>query len=142
MADDYKASSHWQALNRIWKALPVSAREERKDDFRLITDMVKEKSVATADQPEAHTKVEYGFENRFLAGMSKATKAYALTCLTQEHTDIYKTIMDFIVENSLRDMDNLWEKYTSDINITTDDESAVREIMCICLERARIQGLV
>lgn len=143
MADDYKSSSHWQALNRIWKALAAPAREAVKDDFRLLTEMVKEKSDPSSAVPaEAPAKPEYDFENRYLDGMSKAAKAYALKCLTQEHRDVYKEISDLIVTDKIRDMDTLWEKYRAANGVASDGIPAVREIMCFCLERARIQNLV
>ena len=38
---DYRDLPEWQALNRIWKAVPAQAREGVKEDFRLITDRIK-----------------------------------------------------------------------------------------------------
>ena len=42
MAEEYRTSPQWQALNRIWKAVPQSAREGVKADFKTVTDFVKE----------------------------------------------------------------------------------------------------
>ena len=41
MAEEYRTSPQWQALNRIWKAVPQSAREGVKADFKTVTDFVK-----------------------------------------------------------------------------------------------------
>ena len=131
------------ALNRIWKSLPPAAREVAKGDFRLLTDLVKEKSNSVPVVPaEAPVNPEYDFENRYLDGMSKVAKAYALKCLTQEHRDVYKEIADLIVSNKIRDMDALWDTYRASKEVAPGDISAIREIMCFCLERARIQSLV
>jgi hypothetical protein len=143
MADDYKTGANWQALNRIWKALPAAAREAVKNDFRLLTDVIREKNEPLPEaQPEAPARVEHDFENRYLEGMSKATKAYALKCLTQGHINVYQEISDFIVENKIRDMDGLWDQYAKMNEVTADSAGALREMMCFCLERARIQKLV
>ena len=53
MADDYRVSKEWQALNRIWKAVPASARESVKDDFRIITEMIKSAQKPAAEKPAA-----------------------------------------------------------------------------------------
>ncbi len=138
MAIDYKTGTHWQALNRIWKALNPTTRETVKDDFRLLSDFVK--SQGSGDpQKDAPPKADhYDHENRFLDGMSSKTKKYALSSLLRG-VDVHKNIMDLIVANHIKDMDTLWDTYTLDTT-ASDDQIAVREIMCFCLERARLQG--
>jgi hypothetical protein len=143
MADDYKESAHWQALNRIWKAIPAAAREAVKDDFKLMTDFVKESGAPTLAAPaEAPAPAEYGFENRYLDGLSKAAKGYALSRLMTGLGDAYREILDFVSQNKLRDMDAAWERYAAAIEIPPESVPAVRELLCVCLERARMQGIV
>ena len=143
MADDYRESAHWQALNRIWKAIPTAAREAVKDDFKLLTDFVKESCEPKPAIPaEAPVQAEYAFENRYLDGLSKAAKGYALSRLIAGRGDAYREIMDFVTQNKLRDMDAAWERYAAANEIAPASDSAVREILCVCLERARMQNLV
>ncbi len=143
MADGYKESAHWQALNRIWKAIPAAAREAVKDDFKSITDFIREKGEpAPAAPAEAPAPAEYGFENRYLEGMSKAAKGYALSRLTAGRGDAYREILDFVSQNKLRDMDAAWARYAAENEIASESVPAVREILCVCLERARMQGMV
>lgn len=137
MENDYRAGANWQALNRIWKALSPVARESAKEDFRLLADMVKAGGAAAAPAEN-----EYDFENRYLEGMSKAAKAYALGCLTLHRTDVYAKISECVRAHQIRDMDSLWAQYARENEVSPADEAAVREIMCFCLERARIQGRV
>ena len=143
MADDYKESAHWQALNRIWKAIPAAAREAVKDDFKLLTDFVKESGAPTQATPaEAPAPAEYGFENRYLEGLSKAAKGYALSRLMTGRGDAYREILDFVSQNKLRDMDAARERYAAANEIPPESVPAVRELLCVCLERARMQGIV
>lgn len=143
MADDYKESAHWQALNRIWKAIPAAAREAVKDDFKRLTDFVKESGAPIPAAPaETPAPAEYGFENRYLDGLSKAAKTYALSRLTAGRGDAYREILDFVTENKLRDMDAAWTRYAAANEIAPESVPAVREILCVCLERARMKGIV
>ena len=136
MPDDYKSSPNWQALNRIWKVLPPAARETVQDDFRMLTDLVKERrDPAEGATPAA--KPGFDYENRYLDGMSRQTKRFALKRLTLKHTDVYQEIADLIAEQKIADMDALWDAYTAAHGAPGEDEPALREIMCVCLERAR-----
>ena len=89
MAEDYRNSKEWQALNRIWKAVPAFARENVKDDFRVITELIKrpavaqeeKKAVAPAAMP-AVSAPSVGATN-FLAGLSNDARKLALSLLTK-----------------------------------------------------------
>ena len=88
MAEEYRTSPQWQALNRIWKAVPQSAREGVKADFKTVTDFVKEAYARSA--PETQAPAAPQGETNFLAELLRETRAQD----AQELFDAYLTRRD------------------------------------------------
>jgi len=153
---DYRSSPEWQALNRIWKAVPASAREGVKEDFRIITEVIKgmgqkEESPKTASavtasataqpapvQPvpvqSAPAAIPGGREN-FLRGMSAPAKKLALSILTREGFDIYGYLETLMAQSRAKTADDLWDAYVSERDIDEENEDALREIIEVCVSR-------
>jgi hypothetical protein len=142
---DYRSSPQWQALNRIWKAVPAASREGVKEDFRIITELIKgmgtpaEKSVETkkenpAPVPAAKSAAPGEREN-FLKGMSPAARKLALSLLTKEGFDIYAFLENLCVTSKAKDADELWDAYVSERDIEEENEDALREMVEVCISR-------
>ena len=144
MAEDYRNSREWQALNRIWKAVPAFARDNVKDDFRIITEMIKmpaaaapvqeEKKPAPAPAPAAPVAV--GATN-FLAGLSADARKLALSLLTKEGFNLYDYLVELAAKSRATDAEELFDAYVSQRDIDDDQEEALMEIIRACLKRAR-----
>lgn len=153
MAEDYRASKEWQALNRIWKAVPAAAREGVKEDFRLITERLRQEyrpaPVLREDQAvpapalgeTAAVEDSYEEEN-YLAGLSAAARRLALSALTKDGFNLYACLMRLISQTKAADADELWDAYVSQHDAEEEQEEPLREIMELCLRRARERGTI
>ena len=142
--EDYRSSPQWQALNRIWKAMPAASREGVKEDFRIITELIKGMG-APAEKP-AEVKPERpaapvikpavpGERENFLKGMSPAARKLALSLLTKEGFDIYAFLENLCVTSKAKDADELWDAYVSERDIEEENEDALREMVEVCISR-------
>lgn len=138
MAEDYKSSREWQALNRIWKAVPQAARDGVKEDFRVITDMIKGPAPAKAEPERASQARETpraGDEN-FLRGLSADARKLALGLITREGFNIYDYLADLARRSRAKDAQELFDAYVSQRDIDDGQEDALLEIMGACVQRA------
>ena len=138
MAEEYRDSREWQALNRIWKAVPAAAREAVKEDFRIITEMIKRPAAAAA--PEAKKPVQavapaVGATN-FLAGLSADARKLALSLLTKEGFNLYDYLVELAAKSRAQDAEELFDAYVSQRDIDDGQEDALMEIIRACLKRA------
>lgn len=149
MADNYKVSMEWQALNRIWKAVPASARDAVKDDFRIITEMIKSEpakasgaAVAANAQPTAAAKpaaapAQAGVgETNFLVGLSPDACRLALRLMTKEGFNIHDYLIDLARGTNASDAEELFDAYVSQRDIDDDQEEALMEIIRVCIRKA------
>lgn len=140
---DYRSSSEWQALNRIWKAVPASAREGVKEDFRLITEVIKGMGQKAEEAPKpapaapapAMPAENPGARENFLRGMSSQAKKLALSILTREGFDIYGYLETLMAQSKARTAEDLWDAYVSERDIEEENEDALREIIEVCVSR-------
>ena len=138
MAGDYRSSREWQALNRIWKAVPAQAREGVKEDFRLITEIIKGNAPdAPRSAPTAAAPAVRGPRENYLEGMSGAAKKLALGLLTREGFDIYAFLEKLMISSGAVDAQELWDAYVSERDIGDGDEDALREIIEACVSRGQ-----
>ena len=107
MAEEYRTSPQWQALNRIWKAVPLSAREGVKADFKTVTDFVKEAYARSA--PETQAPAAPQGETNFLAGLSPQARKLALTELTRNGFDVYGFLAELLRETRAQDAQELFD---------------------------------
>lgn len=139
MAEDYRNSREWQALNRIWKAVPAFARDNVKDDFWIITEMIKKPAAMAAQQevkkPET-APVAVGATN-FLTGLSADARKLALSLLTKEGFNLYDYLVELAAKSRAEDAEELFDAYVSQRDIDDDQEEALMEIIRACLKRAR-----
>lgn len=140
MAQDYRQLPEWQALNRIWKAVPAAAREQVKEDFRIVSQAVKAQAEAAPAAPEKPVQAEAPAQNaadeNFMVGMSKEARAFYLGVLTREGFDIYAYVMKLIPSSQAQNLEELWDAYVSQRDVEEEDEAALTEIMTACLKRA------
>jgi len=144
MSDNYKGSKEWQALNRIWKAVPAAAREGIKEDFRVITEMIKslqQAEIKTEPVPEKKTvssvQLPQGDTN-FLAGLSADAKKLALGMLTREGFNLYDFLVELAVKSRAADAEELFDAYVSQRDIDDGQEDALMEIINVCIRKAGI----
>ena len=145
MFDNYKGSKEWQALNRIWKAVPAAAREGIKEDFRVITEMIKslqqQAEIKTEPVPEKKTvssvQLPQGDTN-FLAGLSADAKKLALGMLTREGFNLYDFLVELAVKSRAADAEELFDAYVSQRDIDDGQEDALMEIINVCIRKAGI----
>lgn len=136
MAEDYKSSPQWQALNRIWKAVPQSARAQVTDDFRVITEYIKQDRTPAPDPaPAEAAKAKPVPRENYLAGLSPEAKKLALRLITKEAFDIYGFLEELAASTGAQDADELWDAYVSQRDIDDEDGDALREIMEACVSR-------
>ncbi len=149
MADDYRVSKEWQALNRIWKAVPASARESVKDDFRIITEMIKsgqqtveKKQIDIPAKPAAAPAVQTPAmpqgDTNFLAGLSAGAKKLALGMLTKEGFNLYDFLVELALKTKAADAEELFDAYVSQRDIDDEQEEALMEIINVCIRKAGI----
>jgi len=150
MSENYKGSKEWQALNRIWKAVPAAAREGVKEDFRIITEMIKSEPkqapaapapiqtvepAAPAAPAQAAAPAAMG-ETNFLAGLSPSACKLALRLLTKEGFNIHDYLMELAVKSKASDAEELFDAYVSQRDIDDDQEDALMEIIRLCIRKA------
>lgn len=143
MAEDYRNSREWQALNRIWKAVPVFARDGVKEDFRVITEMIKKPVAAAvaeekkpAAAPAAPAAPAVGATN-FLAGLSADARKMALSLLTKEGFNLYDYLVELAAKTRAADAEELFDAYVSQRDIDDGQEDALMEIITACLKRSK-----
>ena len=142
MAEDYRSLPQWQALNRIWKAVPQSAREGVKEDFRVITELIKgmggEKPAETpAAAPTPAAKRDFTQDDNYLSGLSAPARKLALNALTKRGYNLYAGLMELIESAKAETAEELWDAYVSQTDAEEEDEAALREIMEACLRKYR-----
>ena len=139
MAENYRERAEWQALNRIWKAVPAAARENVRDDFRVITDMIKAGAAVPAAQAaaaEPSPAVRTGGETNFLAGLSAEARRLALGLITREGFNIYDYLMELAESSRAADAQELFDAYVSQKDIDDADEAALMELAEVCMAKA------
>lgn len=139
MAENYRERAEWQALNRIWKAVPASARESVRDDFRVITEMIKAGAAASATLPASPAPAPEpcpGGETNFLAGLSADARRLTLGLITREGFNIYDYLMELTVSSRAADAQELFDAYVSQRDIDDDQEAALMELAEACMAKA------
>ncbi|MBQ4089499.1 MAG: hypothetical protein IJC56_06435 [Clostridia bacterium] len=136
MAEDYRNSREWQALNRIWKAVPAFARDNVKEDFRVITEMIKRPAQQEIKKTEAApaAPTAAGATN-FLAGLSADARKMALSLLTKEGFNLYDYLVELAAKSRAHDAEELFDAYVSQRDIEDGQEDALMEIIGACLKR-------
>lgn len=140
MAENYRERAEWQALNRIWKAVPASAREGVRDDFRVITEMIKAGAAVSATQA-AQTSASApepcpGGETNFLAGLSADARRLTLGLITREGFNIYDYLMELTLSSRAANAQELFDAYVSQRDIDDDQEAALMELAEACMAKA------
>lgn len=147
MAENYRERAEWQALNRIWKAVPAAARENVRDDFRVITDMIKAGAAVPAAQAaaaepkpavEPNPAARAGGETNFLAGLSAEARRLALGLITREGFNIYDYLMELARSSRAADAQELFDAYVSQKDIDDADEAALMELAEVCMAKAGV----
>lgn len=139
MAENYRELAEWQALNRIWKAVPAAARESVKDDFRVITDMIKARAGASAVMAESAAQeraMTVGGETNFLAGLSAEARRLALGLITREGFNPYDYLMELALTSRAADAQELFDAYVSQKDIDDGQEAALMELAEVCMVKA------
>lgn len=146
MSENYKVSKEWQALNRIWKTVPAAAREGIKEDFRIITEMIKyyqqpaeiKNEPVPEKKPVSAVQLPQGDTN-FLMGLSGDAKKLALSLLTKEGFNLYDFLVDLAVKTKAADAEELFDAYVSQRDIEDGQEDALMEIIGVCIRKAGIR---
>lgn len=136
MAENYRERAEWQALNRIWKAVPAAARETVREDFRVITEMIKSGTAAISKAPAPFQAVRPGGETNFLAGLSADARRLALGLITREGFNIYDFLTELAATSRAADAQELFDAYVSQRDIDDEDESALMELAQACMTKA------
>ena len=143
MAEEYRTSPQWQALNRIWKAVPQSAREGVKADFKTVTDFVKatyaqsaaETSRPETPRPETRASAAPQGETNFLAGLSPQARKLALTELTRNGFDIYGFLAELLRETRAQDAQEMFDAYLTRRDVEDEQVEPLMEIIRACMGR-------
>ena len=143
MAEEYRTSPQWQALNRIWKAVPQSAREGVKADFKTVTDFVKATYAQSASEtprpetprPETRASAAPQGETNFLAGLSPQARKLALTELTRNGFDIYGFLAELLRETRAQDAQEMFDAYLTRRDVEDEQVEPLMEIIRACMAR-------
>lgn len=143
MAEEYRTSPQWQALNRIWKAVPQSAREGVKADFKTVTDFVKATYAQSASEtprpetprPETPASAAPQEETNFLAGLSPQARKLALTELTRNGFDIYGFLAELLRETRAQDAQEMFDAYLTRRDVEDEQVEPLMEIIRACMAR-------
>lgn len=138
MAEEYRTSPQWQALNRIWKAVPLSAREGVKADFKTVTDFVKEAYAQRAPEtpaPETQAPAAPQGETNFLTGLSPQARKLALTELTRNGFDVYAFLAELLRETRAQDAQELFDAYLTRRDVEDEQVEPLMEIIRACMAR-------
>ena len=138
MAEEYRTSPQWQALNRIWKAVPLSAREGVKADFKTVTDFVKEAYAQRAPEtPRQETQAPAApqGETNFLTGLSLQARKLALTELTRNGFDVYGFLAELLRETRAQDAQELFDAYLTRRDVEDEQVEPLMEIIRACMAR-------
>jgi len=129
MEPEYKQTLEWQALSRIWKAIPADKRQSLMEDFRLLTDWVKKDMELSRPKPEEDPQPETGFLN----GVSPRIKMLVLKRLTAGQGNLYDQCME--IARSGGDETAMWKKALAADATLADSEKDVRELLRVCMGR-------
>lgn len=132
MPDDYKSSPQWQALNRIWKSVPPQSRDSVKEDFRLITELVRAQTdikPAADVTPAPQSKQPLAPRENVMSGLSRAAKSFFLGLVTKEGFDVCAFLQSLIDEGAASDAEQLFDAYVSRRDIDEEDTDALMEII-------------
>ena len=143
MAEEYRTSPQWQALNRIWKAVPQSAREGVKADFKIVTDFVREAYARQDEAPQKPPKPAPAApqgETNFLAGLSPEARRLALTELTRNGFDVYGFLAELMRQSHARDPQELFDAYLTRRDVEEEQVEPLMEIIRACIARQEGQA--
>lgn len=135
MSENYKVSKEWQALNRIWKAVPAAAREGVKDDFRIITELIKRPDAKPESGKAPAPAAAAAGDTNFLKGLSADARKLALGLITKEGFNIYDYLVELAARTKAAGAEELFDAYVSQRDIDDDQEAALMEIIGACLKR-------
>ena len=124
---DYRDLPEWQALNRIWKAVPAQAREGVKEDFRLITDRIKAlSSDAPAEKAPAQSAKKEAAAQNYLAGLSIEDRKYAVTLIAKGF-DICAYIAALAADGIGEE--EIFDCFVAERDVDEDDTDKVKRII-------------
>lgn len=129
MEPEYKQTLEWQALSRIWKAIPADKRQGLMEEFRLLTDWVKKDMELSKPQPTEEPQPDTGFLN----GVSPRIKMLVLKRLTAGQGNLYDRCMEAVRSGS--DENSLWKTLLSEDASLAPSEKDVRELIRVCMGR-------
>ncbi|NLG34692.1 MAG: hypothetical protein GX548_05000 [Lentisphaerae bacterium] len=134
MAEEYKETLEWRALARIWKAIEPAKREPLMEDFRLLTDWIKNDMVSA---PPPEPAPASGPEGGFLDGLSPQAKMLVLKRLTAGRGNLYDECMALAGLGEEAAWQRIREAHGGDAELIPATEPQIRELIAACARRAR-----
>lgn len=145
--DEYKNGKEWNALNNIWRSIPQALREENWDNFKIISNFIKEHyiSMDSLEQKEETEvlKDDYGYLNELPAEV----KQLVIDLVNDGDTNLYHSIMAVIEmhRGQFTSINQLWNYYSKRFGqkrpYIYKYEEEIREIMELCLIRMDRKGI-
>ena len=145
--DEYKSRKEWNALNNIWRSIPQALREENWDNFKIISNFIKEHYISMDSlEQKVETEVlkdDYGYLNELPAEV----KQLVIDLVNDGDTNLYHSIMAVIEmhRGQFTSINQLWNYYSKRFGqkrpYIYKHEEEIREIMELCLIRMDRKGI-
>ena len=139
---DYKDSKEWNCLNNIWKSLPNDYRELNMENFKYLSEFIRD---------SYKNKVNFPMEDndfKYLEGVSIEARQLVIYLINNGEKNLYHSIMAII--ESHRELfstpEDLWEYYKTRYGSTRpyimEYENEVFEIVELCFQKMCDRGIL
>ena len=139
---DYKDSKEWNCLNDIWKSIPKEYRESNMENFKYLSNFIKESYECKGNFPMEDNDFKY------LEGVSYEARQLVIDLINDGKKNLYHSIMAIIEchKELFSTPEDLWEYYKTRYGVTRpyimEYENEVFEIIQLCFQKMCDKGIL
>jgi len=137
--DEHKKTQEWVALDNIWRSIPQNLREQNRDNFKVISELIKNNY--SVNRIRYIKKSSQKDEYEYLNDLSPRAKQLVIDLINSGNKNLYHSIMS-VMDNKrghFASIDELWDYYSNKLGqerpYIYTHEAEIKEIMGLCLIR-------
>ena len=142
--DSYKNTKEWIALDNIWKSISRELKEQNREHFKIVAEMIKERYAVVDTEIEVDSLED---DYRYLNEVSPEAKQLVIDLVNDGDKNLYHSIMAVIETHrgEFTSINQLWQYYSKrfgkERSYIYRYEDEIREIIELCLIRMDRKGI-
>lgn len=143
--EEYKKTTEWQALNKIYQSLPNNLKEKNIDNFKVLSNFLKKSETLQNISKLSKNKQLVNMQYKYLSSLSVETQELILNLIDEGEKNLYHSIMAIIgYSNTFRSVNEVWEyyseKYGAERPYIIFYQENIKEIIAYCLKKLTDEG--